>query len=317
MATALDIIKGALRRINSYQSGETISTADQNDCLEALNDLLASWSLDKLQVYGTNENILQWVNGQNQYKVGNPTCSDIGEPPFTGTLTGGSPSITSVTNIPADLKVGATLTDVANVIPAGTTVAAIGTNIITMSANASATPSTGTDSVTYTIPGDFAIERPVRITGGFTRINELDFSLDIYATQEQYTDILFKAQPGPWPTVAWYNNQFPYGILNVYQTPGQDAQLHLFTDTILSQLTIDQTFILPPGYARALKWCLAKEICAEYGFPVSDAINRHAIESLTLIKAINAQPPARSKYDRELTRGNRPDGGWITHGGFR
>lgn len=317
MATALDIIKGALRRINSYQSGETISSSDQSDCLEALNDLLSSWSTDKQYVYGSNENILQWANGKNQYKVGNPTCADLGEVPFNGTLTGASPTITGVTNIPKDLAIGATLTDVANVIPAGTTVTAIGASTVTMSANATATPSSGTDSVTYTIPGDFAIARPLRITGGFTRINELDFTLDVYATQEQYTEILFKAQPGPWPTVAWYNNQFPYGILNVYQTPGQDAQLHLFTDTILSNLTIDQTFILPPGYARALKWCLAKEICAEYGFPVSDAINRHAIESLNMIKALNAQPALRSKYDRALMNGHRPDGGWITHGGFR
>ena len=61
MSTALDIITAALRRINSYQPGETISNPDTDDCLEALNDLLDSWSTDKLQIYGTNEYILQWT----------------------------------------------------------------------------------------------------------------------------------------------------------------------------------------------------------------------------------------------------------------
>lgn len=316
MTTALDIIKGALRRINSYQSGETISTPDQNDCLETLNDLLDSWSTDEMYVYGSKEYILQWVPGQNQYTIGNPLCTDIGEQPFTGTLTGGSNTITGVTNIPADLKVGASLSDTSSMIPSGTTVAAIGATTVTMSANATATPSANPVQVTYSIPGDFAVDRPLRINGGYTRINQLDFTLNVYATQDQYNSILYKAQPGPWPVIAWYNNQFPYGVLNVYQTPGQSAELHLFTDTILANLTIDQTVILPQGYARALKWCLAKELCAEYGYPMSTSITRQADESIKFIKALNSQPASIAFYDRALVKGNRPDGGWIIRGGY-
>lgn len=312
---ALDIIKAALRRINSYQSGETIAAPDENDCLETLNDLLDSWSTEKLHIFGTNEYILQWQNGQNQYKIGNPACTDIGEPPFAATAIINQAQITAVSPVPSDLTVGATITDSANVFPTGTTVTAIAGTTITLSNNATATPA-GTDQITYTIPGDFAIPRPLRITGGYTRINELDFWLDVYTSQDEYNAILFKPQPGPWPTVAWYNNQFPYGILNVYQTPGQNAELHLFTDTILSNLTATQTVVLPQGYARALKWNLAKEICAEYGYPMSEAIKTNAAESLKVVKALNAQPAKRSRYDRELVRGNRPDGGWIIHGGF-
>jgi hypothetical protein len=315
MATALDLIKGALRRITSYQTGETIAPPDAADCLETLNDLLDSWSTDRQFVFGTNEFVFPWIPGQSQYRIGNPTCTSIGEPPFSGTLTGGSPNITA-TSLPSDLVVGATLTDEASVIPDGTTVTAISGLTVTMSANATATPSIGLDQITYTIPGDFAIPRPMRITGGFTRVNELDFWLDVYATQDQYNSVLFKPQPGPWPTIAWYNNTFPYGLLNVYQTPGMGADVHLFTDTILGNLTINQTFVMPQGYARAIKWALAKEICAEYGFPMSEAIKKNADESLKLVKALNAQPPERSKYDRILLRGNRPDGGWIINGGY-
>ena len=316
MATALDLIKGALRRISSYQSGETIATPDALDCLVTLNDLLDSWSTDKQQIFGSNENILYWVNGQKQYKVGNPTCTSIGGSPFTGTLTGGSPTITGVTSIPSNLTTGATLTDTAAVIPAGTTVTAIGSGTVTMSANASATPSTGTDSITYTIPGDFAIPRPLRITGGYTRVNSLDFTLDVSTSQDEYNAILYKAQPGPWPVAAWYNPLMPYGILNVYQTPAMTGELHLFTDTILSELTLYQTFVLPQGCARAIKWCLAKELCAEFGFPMSDSIKINAAESLKMVKALNAEPAQRARYDAAILRGDRANAGWIATGGY-
>lgn len=316
--TALDLITSALRRINSYQPGEQLATADANDSLDTLNQLLESWSNLKLHIYGTNESVLQWNNGQFQYKVGNPLCTDLGEPPFTGNLTGGSPTISNVTIIPSDLNVGATLSDLAGVIPSGTTVAAIGTNTVTMSANATATPSTGLDSITYSIPGDFAIPRPLRITGGFTRINELDFPFDVYTTQEEYTSILFKYQPGPWPTVAWYNNVFPYGLLNVYQAPGQSAECHLFTDTLLANLALTDTLQMPPGYARAIIWNLAQELWPEYwgAATMPHDIRKRAHESLEAIKAINMQPPRRSQYDRALIRGDKPDASWITHGGF-
>jgi hypothetical protein len=317
MTTAQDLIKGALRRIVSYTTGESIAGADAQDCLDTLNDLLDSWSTDKLQIFGSNENVLQWVNGKAQYSIGNPTCTDLGNQPFVGTITSGSAVITGVTIVPSDLKVGSTLTDPGTAIPEGTKVITIGVNTVTMSAVATSTPVNNPTQITYTVPGDFAIARPLRITGGYTRINQLDFWLDVYASQAEYTSILFKAQAGPWPILGWYNPQMPYGLFNVYPTPSANAEVHIFSDTILSNLTMNQTVILPQGYARAIKWCLAQELAAEYGYPLTPALKKNAYESLQMIKALNAEPAKRSTYDRALMRGNRPDGGWIIHGGYR
>jgi hypothetical protein len=315
MSTALDLIKGALRRIVSYQSGETIQAPDQNDCLETLNDLLDSWSIDKQLIFGSVENILTFTSGKSQYTIGNPTCTDLGQSPFIGTLTSGSPTITGVTSIPSNLVAGATLTDLAGAIPAGTVVTAVGATTITMSANATVTPANNPEQVTYTIPGDFAIPRPNRITHAFTRFSQLDFTIEVTMSQSRFLEILYKAQPGPWPVVAWYNPQMPYGLLNVYQTPSNAGQLHLFTDTILSKLTANQTFILPSGYSRAIKWCLTKEICAEYGYPLTEAIKTHAAESLSLIKALNAAPAETARYDGALMR-RRANAAWILTGGM-
>jgi hypothetical protein len=327
MSTATDFVKASLRRINSYQSGEQLAPADLQDCLDTFNDLLDSWSAQKLHVFGSNENILSWIVGQNQYKVGNPLSSDIGLPNFTGTASINSNVITGMTQIPAGLVsgtsvnavgAGSTLIDTQNLFPANTYVTAIGANTVTVSANAIGN-SQGPDSFAYTLPGDFPIPRPLRLTSGYTRINQLDFTLDVCDSQDRFNEILYKAQPGPWPVVAWYNNQFPYGILNVYQTPGQSGTLHLFTDTILQRLTATSAIVMPQGYARALKWCLAVELWPEYhgSDPLPPVIAKNGDDALKVIKALNAQPAVVAKYDQALVRGNRPDGSWITHGGYR
>jgi hypothetical protein len=326
--TALSLIKGALRKVNSYQSGEQIADPDQDDCLETLNDLLDSLSTDKQFVFGSQENILSWTAQQRLYKIGNPIMTLLNLPPFTGTLTQGSNVITGITNMPPQIVAGASaayavgsgsiLTDVQGLIPGNTTVTAVGTNTITMSANAIGN-SVGTDSISYTVPGDLPIPRPLRITHGFTRFNALDFTLDVYETETQYTQFLYKAQPGPWPCVAWYNNTFPYGLLNVYQTPGNSAECHLFTDTLLQNLTLNQLLVMPQGYARAFKLLLAREIWIEYVSPVTvpGMLEKLAKEAGDYIKALNAKPASVAQYDRALSRGNRPDGGWIMHGGYR
>ena len=94
--TALNLLQGALRRINSYQSGEQIALPDATDCLDTLNDLLDSLSLDKQYVFGSNENILTWTAQKRLYSVGNPIMSLFGSAPFNGTLTSGSPTITDI-----------------------------------------------------------------------------------------------------------------------------------------------------------------------------------------------------------------------------
>jgi hypothetical protein len=193
--------------------------------------------------------------------------------------------------------------------------ASVNTNTITMSAPATTTQ-TVADIFSYTIPGDWAIPRPNRITNGFTRFSQLDFTCEVTMSQSRFLEILYKAQPGPWPTVAWYNPLMPYGVITFYQTPGNSSPFHLFTDTILSDLTLNQTFVLPSGYSRALKWALAKEICAEYGYPITEAIRTHAAEAMAMIKALNALPAEKARYDRALYGNRRVSAGWILSGGY-
>lgn len=318
--TALDLVVGALRSINALEAGETPNPNDSSDALQVLNDLLESWSTDKLYIYAGIENILAWTAGIYQYTVGNPVVGT-----FTGTLVGGNPTISGVT-VPSTLAIGGTITDLNAQVPAGTTVLSFnaGALTVTMSKNALSTVNPA-EQFTYTVPGQFAIPRPLRITRAFTRITAagntgLDYPIDVDETGDKYAAIGLKSIPGPWPILLYYNPTFPYGTLYCYPNPTQAGELHLWTDTIFTDLTNPTQLInLPQGYARAIKKSLALELVPEYGKIGSTRLallQKQATEAVGAIKKLNSTPAVQAFFDRDIVRTRRTDAGFIMHGGF-
>src|SRR5688572_11162676 len=143
MTTANDLITGALKFINQYAPGESLSSSDADDALETLNDLLDSFSTDQLSVYGAAEYTHTYTAGQYEYTVGN---YDAGT--FAGTVTSGSPTITAAT-VPSNMIVGGDLTGTG--IADGATIVSfdVGLSTVTMSANGTSSP--GAQQISYTI----------------------------------------------------------------------------------------------------------------------------------------------------------------------
>src|SRR5450631_2357788 len=110
-SVASDIIIGALLNINSYSPGESLSATDGQVGLDALNDLVASLNNDEAWVFTQQETIFPWIAGQFQYTVGNPVGGKL-----VGTMTGGTPYIIGIVNMPANIILGGTLTDSSSVI---------------------------------------------------------------------------------------------------------------------------------------------------------------------------------------------------------
>ena len=54
MASAGDIINGALRLIGMLAEGETPSAETSADALFAMNQMIDSWNLEKLMIYNTD-----------------------------------------------------------------------------------------------------------------------------------------------------------------------------------------------------------------------------------------------------------------------
>lgn len=317
MTTALDIITGGLRNIGAYEAGEPLNSDDSNDALAVLNALIDSWSTDHLMVFASTENLLSYVNGQYQYTVGNYVGGT-----FTGTLVAGSPTISGVT-VPANLIANGDVTcDVVGALP-GVTVLSFnaGAGTVTLSANALLTVATPA-TFTFTIPGNFKIDRPLRITNAFTRITAfggtgLDYPIQVATSEDQYTAIGYKSVAGPWPIALFYQPTYPLGNIFFYPNPSGGGVLHLWTDNIFSQFaSLTQSVNMPQGYARALIKNLALELAPEYGKGASALLVRQAREAKQLIQQLNAEPQALATYDSDIVRSRRNDAGWIMHGGF-
>lgn len=76
MATALDVIVDAFAMLGVYQTGDTITSADQTLGLQVLNDMLDTWSTESLATFCILENNFPTVPGQQSYTIG-PSGANI------------------------------------------------------------------------------------------------------------------------------------------------------------------------------------------------------------------------------------------------
>lgn len=311
--TVLQLITGALRFINEYAPGESISADDANDALQTLNDLMESWSTDDASVFASQESIFTFTPNKYQYTIGNYNAGT-----FAGTVISGSTLIINA-SIPLDMVINGDLSGTG--IPSGTTILGFDTTANTITMSQTGTVSPGPQQISYTICGDFKIPRPLRISDSFTRITTqasgLDYPIEI-VSQQRYVDIGFKGISAPWPIIAWYNETMPLGNIYFYQNPSTAGELHLFTDNILTSFdSLTQKVIFPQGYSRAIKRMLARELAPEYGAQWSPMQERLAKEAYDYIKSLNQVPLPVARYDSELLTNQRTDAGWILYGGFR
>jgi len=74
MASANDQINGALRLLGVLAEGETPSAATSQDALTALNQMIDSWNTERLSVFSTQDQVLNWLPNQISNTLG-PTGS--------------------------------------------------------------------------------------------------------------------------------------------------------------------------------------------------------------------------------------------------
>jgi len=78
--TAGDQINGALRLIGQLAEGETPSAATSQDSLTAMNQMLDSWSSERLSVFSTQDQVFTWTQGLISRTLG-PTGDFVGNRP--------------------------------------------------------------------------------------------------------------------------------------------------------------------------------------------------------------------------------------------
>lgn len=79
--TVSDLINSALRLIGQLAEGEVPSAATAQDALTTFNQMVDSWSTERLSVYGTFDQVKNWPPGERKQTLG-PTGTLVGERPI-------------------------------------------------------------------------------------------------------------------------------------------------------------------------------------------------------------------------------------------
>ena len=168
--------------------------------------------------------------------------------------------------------------------------------------------STGAQSYSVGAGQNFNINpRPDRIESAFLRILTnpqgaltVDLPLDVIPSMEDYNRIAVKnlgvTSAGVGGSIAWrifYDPAWPIGVLRPWPIPQATLyEIHVtFKETLNRFQSLKDIVNLPPEYAPALKFCLARVLRASYQMPADPEINHFARRALNSIRLANVAVP--------------------------
>lgn len=153
---------------------------------------------------------------------------------------------------------------------------------------------TGAASYTVGSGGVIAITRPIDIKQAFVRNSSgspADYPLRV-VNQYDWNQIITKSTSSTYPTVLFYDPEFPLGVIYLWPVP--TAAFTLFFDAVaqLTQFaTLATVFSFPPGYERAMIFNLAVEMAAQFGVEPTRRVVELANKALANIKRANIKIP--------------------------
>lgn len=316
MTQPVDIVRRALTAIGAIAAGDPIESTMANDAFDMLNDMLEQWSNDRMMLYYIQEIIHEITASQYVYTIGPGGMMGASA---TGSIAGNTLTVSALAS--GALCVGESVSGTG--VAAGTRITGLGTGLggngVSALGTYQVTPSQTVASTALTL----SAPRPVRINSAIVRIpatgSMLDYPVAVINV-EDYERIGLKNLSGPWPRAVYYQPSLPLGVVTYWPSPSQ-GEMHLFCDMVLDRFeTLNDTITLPPGYAMALRWCLAELLIPEYpatgnAAEVRALVPEYAKQARAMIKRTNMRPLQRQRFDIPSSRRGQ-DAGWIMHGGF-
>lgn len=158
--------------------------------------------------------------------------------------------------------------------------------------------STGAQSYTIGLGGNFNVARPDRLEAAFFRQfinstpNQVDYPLEILESREDYNRIVLKQLPSL-PRYVFYDAAYPLGYVYPWPVPQAGVyEIHLTLKETLNQFTTPaQTIALPPEYEEAIWSNLAVRLAPIYQVSVRPEVAGLAKASLATIRGANTQVP--------------------------
>lgn len=138
-------------------------------------------------------------------------------------------------------------------------------------------------------PSTFVTTRPVEIESIKAKNGSIEYDVPVI-NFERWSNIGDKAQTGTVLSYVFPNYGETAVTLNLWPVPSANITLDIYSRKALTTFTADTTVDLPPGYARAIRYNLAIELCSEYGRSASAEIVTIAKESKAFIKRLNNKP---------------------------
>lgn len=168
------------------------------------------------------------------------------------------------------------------------------------------TLSGGQGSYTIGPGGDINGQRPVMFQDGYIRLTNVDYPLN-FVDQVSYDLLTPKNAPGV-PRRAFYNPQYPLGIITFWPIPdqGYTAFLNSYHQVREFASTTDQ-INLPPGYAKALIYNLAIELAPDYSADIPTELANGARKSRSNLRRINAPQLIMGMDSALLSKNGRYD----------
>jgi len=146
-------------------------------------------------------------------------------------------------------------------------------------------------SYTIGIGGDVNVARPVFIENLRFQDSSVTPSLEMFLaplTDDAYAAIPQKGLTAVYPNSYYYNPTYPFGTVTFWMIPNVSyLQGVMYAATAVSELGLNDTIALPPGYRRFLRDNLAVEVAPEFDVEPSQTLVMAAMESKANIKRAN------------------------------
>ena len=158
------------------------------------------------------------------------------------------------------------------------------------------------NQATYTVgpAGNWNTQRPQGIDDAYTTFSGVDFPIE-QISQEQYNGISIKNMGQPIVERMLYVSDFPLGLVTVWPVPTQSTPITITSARLLTYpVTAATSLTGPPGFLKALRYCLAVEFAPEFGVEASNTVIQVAADAKGDYKRANI-PLAVSSYDDALT----------------
>lgn len=154
--------------------------------------------------------------------------------------------------------------------------------------------------------GNWDTARPIVIESAFVTVSGGEYEVEVISDSE-YAEIPIKGMPGI-PRKLFYDPEYPLGKAYLWPKPSAAFAMALWAwDSLPTYTTVGDTILLPPGYARMLRFNLACELAPDYAKAPSPYVLQEAVESKAALKRVNLSTPIMG-VDEAFLQGNRLGG---------